>query len=141
LSYVMSLGEEILDKPEETIRKLARLGLAAVKPTRLITDYGIGWNDVVLDEAKKMGIPYIGVMPYKPDNPAYNQISKGAASNLVFCGSKEEFIKNPYPYIEWVKNYVGEFFLYLDPEKLNFKKTIIRAAPNIRIRNIFMEAQ
>lgn len=134
--YALALGDTEFDKPEDVIRRLARSSLVAVKPTRVITDYSEGWNSIVLDEATKLGIPYMGVLPYESENPKYRELSK-SATNLIFYKTKEEFLANPFSYFNWLNEYVDEVLCYLNPEKHTYKKNILKTIKNKAVRNLF----
>lgn len=134
--YVLLLGESEFDKPEETIRKMVRSSIRALRPNRIITDYSKGWNELVLDEATKYGVPYMGVLPYESDNPNYVKLSK-SVTNIVFFKTKEEFLANPIPYFNWVNEHISEVFCYLNPETHSFKNNILRVLKNKKVRNIF----
>jgi hypothetical protein len=134
--YSLALGESEFEKPEDVIRRLARSSILATKPTRIITDYSQGWNSIVLDEATKLGVPYMGVLPYESENPQFKILSKGS-TNLVFFGSKKEFIENPFPYFEWLQEHVDEVLCYLNPEKNSYKKNILKVLKKKSIRNLF----
>jgi hypothetical protein len=134
--YILTMGESEFEKSEEVIRKMIRSSISAIKPSKIITDYSLGWNEMVLDEAVKYGVPYMGVLPYESENPRYTKLSK-SATNLVFYNTKEEFLENPFPYFDWLNEHVSEVFCYIDPEKRSFKNNILRALRNKNIRNIF----
>jgi len=134
--YVLTLGETELDRPEEVIRKMIRSSISAIRPSKIITDYSIGWNELVLDEATKYGVPYIGVLPYESENPRYIGLSK-SSTNLIFYKTKEEFFRNPFPYLDWLNEHVSEIFCYINPEKHSFRSNVLRALRKKNIRNIF----
>lgn len=124
---LLILGNSSLNKEESSIKKIARSGLRAISPSRIITSYAIGWESIVLQEAKNLGIPYIGVLPFPSNNPNYKEMSKGAHSNLVFNSSKLEYLNNPRTYLVWLDSYVNEVMLYLDPnntDEVIVKKTV-----------------
>jgi hypothetical protein len=134
--YVLLIGEEEFSKSEEVVRKMIRSSLSAIKPSKIITDYSIGWNETVIDEAVKYGVPYMGVLPYESENPRYIKLSK-STTNLIFHKTKEEFLGNPFIYLNWLNEHVSEVFCYLNPEKRSFKNNILRALRNKNVRNIF----
>jgi hypothetical protein len=134
--YVLLIGEEEFNKSEDVIRKMIRSSISAIKPSKIITDYSIGWNEIVLDEAVKYGVPYMGVLPYESENPKYIKLSK-STTNLVFYKTKEEFFSNPFPYLNWLNEHISEVFCYINPEKHSFKNNILRALRSKHVRNIF----
>jgi hypothetical protein len=134
--YALALGDSEFEKPEDVIRRLARSSLIATKPTRLITDYSVGWNSLVLDEATKLGIPYMGVLPYASENPNFRELSK-SATNLVFFNSKEDFLANPFLYFNWLQEHVDEVLCYLNPERHTYNKNILRTLKTKSVRNLF----
>jgi hypothetical protein len=134
--YFLLLGESELNKHEDTVRKMVRSSISALQPSMLITDYSRGWNELVLDEATKFGVPYIGALPYSSENPNYVKLSK-STTNLVFYNTKEEFLANPIPYLKWLNEHVSEVFCYLNPEKHTFNNNILKALKNKKVRNIF----
>jgi hypothetical protein len=112
---LLILGNKRFSEPESSLQKLARSGLIAVGPSRIITSYSIGWEDIVLKEAKKLGIPYMGVLPFPSNNPEFKTLSQGASSNLVFNRNKKDYLNSPNSYLKWLNSYVNEVMLYLDP--------------------------
>lgn len=114
--YVLVLGNRNFRDEEQTIRATARRALLSTEPRKIVVDYLPGWSQVVLDEAKKMGIPYIGAVPFLEDEKKYQKLSISASSNIVFCDTKKRFLSDPYPYLDWMGSYINEVMLYYDTE-------------------------
>lgn len=113
---LLILGNKRILETESNLQKIARSGLIAISPSRIITSYSTGWEEIVLKEAKKLGIPHMGVLPFPSNNMEFKNLSKNASSNLIFNNSKKEYLNNPDSYLKWLNSYVNEVMLYLDPE-------------------------
>lgn len=137
MKYATAIGESTFDIPEGSVRKIARSVVASVKPTKLITDYSDGWSALVLDEARKYGVPYIGVLPFPVENEVFYRLSRHASSNLILCPSKKDFLDNPFEYFSWMNRYVDEVFLYLDMSKPGIKRNTVKALKGKMIRNLY----
>jgi len=136
--YALAIGDKIFEKPEDVIRRRARSSLIGISPSRLVTDYSEGWSIIVLDESRKLGIPYIGVIPYEPKTEIYKINSRNASSNLIFFKTKEEYLDNPYPYFDWLEKNIDEVLLFLNPEKKSFNNNLVKVLRKKSIRNLFI---
>lgn len=135
---LLILGDKVLNEEESVLRKKARSGLMAVSPSRIITNYEVGWSQIVLEEAIKLGIPYMGVLPYPSLNEEYKNLSKRASSNLIFTQNKLDFLNSPYAYFSWLDSYISEIMVYISKNRtqadiVNIK--VLQALKNKTIRN------
>lgn len=134
--YALVLGDKNFQLSEDSMRRIARSSIVATKPTKIITDYAEGWNSLVLDEASKLGVPYMGVLPYESENSNFYTLSK-STTNIIFHKDKESFLENPFPYLNWLKEHVDEVLCYINPNHHNYGKNILKALKNKTIRNLF----
>lgn len=136
MNHTLVLGEKDYSISEDEIRSLARRSLLVIRPQRIVTDYALGWNSIMVEEARKVGVPYVGVLPYPSDNQDYRKLSK-STTNTILYSSKEEFLTSPFLYLSWLNQHVSEVIAFIDPEKVNFNKTILKSLKEKTIRNIF----
>lgn len=137
-TYAIAIGDKNPEKPEDVLRRRARNSLASVRPSKLVTDYSSGWSLIVLDEARKLGIPYIGVMPYEPSGEEYKVKARTASSNLVFFNSVDDYLKNPFVYFDWLEKNIDEVLLFLNPDTQGIERAILRVLRKKSIRNLFI---
>jgi hypothetical protein len=136
--YAIAIGDKIPEKPEDVLSRRARSALTSVRPTKLVTDYSRGWSAIVLDEARKLGIPYIGVMPYEPKDDFYKVSSQYASSNLIFFSSVSDYLENPFKYFEWLEKNIDEVLLFVNPEMQSSNKKLLHVLRKKSIRNLFI---
>lgn len=134
---IIAIGQNELNISKEVLGDIVRSNLMAINAKRLIVDYSEGWNSLVLDEARKIGLPYMGAIPFENPELKNSRIYNAAISNIVFNQSKKEFLANPFPYLKWVDAYVGEVFAYVDMEKHSFNRTILSFLKEKTIRNLY----
>lgn len=134
---ILVLGQKELKASEEEERKKIRRTLYSLGTKRIVTDYSEGWPSLVLDEVFKVGVPFMGVLPYPSENPDYKKLSQRAQSNIIFNKTKLEFLSNPFSYFTWVNSYTTEALIYFSQDTDSIHKRTLRALKNKIIRNMY----
>lgn len=136
-TILLIIGKKELDKPEEYLQTLVRKTLLAINPQKIITDYSSGWNKLVLDEARKIGVPYLGAIPYESPELKKDSIYNAALSNTVFNKTKSSFLINPFIYTAWLNEYATDVLAYVDEEEITFNNNILRLLSGKTVRNLY----
>jgi len=131
------IGKKDIDENDQYFHDLARKSLMSLQPKKIIVDYSPGWNSVVLDEARKVGVPYMGALPYDNKNLKTSKIYKAASANIVFNATKKDFLSNPFPYFSWIHTNTNEVLAYYDEEKDVSIRNTLKAVEDKLIRNLY----
>lgn len=134
---IASFGKKEIELPNQYLQDTIRKSLISMKATRLITDYSEGWNKLVLDEARKVGLPYVGAIPYKYESLKFDAIYNAALSNTIFNETKKDFLNNPFPYFKWVNEYANEVFAYIDETENSFENRALKYLQEKTVRNLY----
>lgn len=138
MNNILVLGKKTLNENDEYFHELARKALMSLQPQKIIVDYSEGWNSIVLDEARKVGVPYVGALPYDNEKLKTNKIYKAATSNIVFNKTKKDFLSDPFPYYHWINRNSSEVLAYYNEEKDIMVKNTLKAVEGKTIRNLYL---
>lgn len=134
---IVSFGKKELDQPKEHLQDFVRKSLLSMNASKLVTDYSEGWNQLVLDEARKIGLPYVGAIPFMHEDLKFDKVYNSALSNTIFNDSKKGFLNNPFSYFKWVDSYSDEVFAYVNETENSFESRALKFLKNKTVRNIY----
>lgn len=125
---VLVLGEKVVG---EEYRTPIEKHLKALGPSLVMSDLAPGWNLMVAEEARKLNIPLMAVMPHtetfgKKAYAAYRKIMlKEATNKIVFNDSYYDFLRNPKPYVRWLSDNVDTILAYIDVDRSSFSHSLM----------------
>lgn len=136
---LLVVGEPNIEEAEaEVVTRLARKSLYSIQPSKVFTSYREGWELLALDESTKLGVPFYGAMPFPQTSDRSRSFMRRSQSNTLFNPSYEEFIRNPYPYFNWIRDNVDEVLVYRRPESLDtLSGRVLRVLKGKTIRNMY----
>lgn len=125
---VLVLGEKSID---ENLRPSIRNHLTAIGPSLVMSDFAVGWNFMVAEEARKLNMPVMAVLPHLEavGNKAYREsrrkLIKESTNKIVFGDTYYDFLRDPKPYVVWLRNNVDAVLAYLDPSRSSTSHSIM----------------
>lgn len=127
---LIAIGEKKIEAQEQAI-VLCRSALMSMKPRLVMSDFDNGWGLIVAQEAIKMGIPVMGVLPHAEvlGNAAYRYERKEALRNsstkVVFEEDYLAFLRNPKPYVNWVLKSANAALCYVDEGRSSISHSLM----------------
>lgn len=127
---LIAIGEKKIEAQEQAI-VLCRSALMSMKPSLVMSDFDNGWGLLVAQEAIKLGIPVMGVLPHAEvlGNAAYKYERKEALrhspTNVVFEEDYLAFLRNPKPYVNWVLKSANVALCYVDEGRSSISHSLM----------------
>ena len=127
---LIALGEKRIAKADE-VTVLCRAALLSIQPSLVMSDFDNGWGLIVAQEAIKLGIPLMGVMPHGEviGNKAFQherrEALRSVSTKVVFEDDYMAFLRNPRPYAEWVMKSADAALCYVDVTRSSISQSLM----------------
>lgn len=127
---LIAIGEKRIEAHDEAI-VLCRAALLSMTPSLVMSDFDNGWGLMVGQEAIKLGIPVMGVLPHAEvlGNAAYRherlEALRSSHTKIVFADDYLAFLRNPKPYVEWVLKSAHVALCYVDEGRSSISHSLM----------------
>lgn len=127
---LIALGEKRIENPEEAA-VLCKASLLSISPSMVFSDFDNGWGLIVAQEAIRIGIPIMAVMPHGEvvGNKAFRHERRRAlayaSTKVVFADDYLSFLRNPKPYAEWVLRSTDMGLCYINVERSSVSHSLM----------------